>query len=376
MNCPVCKYANPQGATHCGMCYEVFNRSAAQTYLHAVKRENRRESGEVDAAPVVKETKKVVAETFTAVEKIDWRAVWASLASFIKRSRVFLLLIAGIVAAWMLVGFLTSPSLWYHLFGKKLIYAYSTRAPNQYLVGFTQGIKTWSELSGRLDTPMEEYKVEELGNVLFEKKKSGGQKRQTVALRIKEWIQSAARRAWHLEPHPSFKSSLARRRQPWCWIKMGRSWNGIRSHRRAWPRDLFFLAPKLPAGRLRRGQTWTEPVEWVDVYNDWKIYWTGTLLWTLGDLEPCSEGTCMNLTSQADFVRGSGPRRPGPRTRSRPFRPKSRRRARRFLTSNTNVLCPNHFSYEGLLRIPITNLGRIPRALRIGRRVKDAREIS
>ena len=53
---------------------------------------------------------------------------------------------------------------------------------------------------------------------------------------------------------------------------------------------------------MRRGQTWTEPVEWVDVYNDWKIYWTGTLC--IGPSErwnPAITETCVRLTYQADL---------------------------------------------------------------------------
>ena len=52
MNCPVCQYPNAAGATHCGMCYEVFNRSAAQTYLHAVQKERRQTEG-VPEEPIV-----------------------------------------------------------------------------------------------------------------------------------------------------------------------------------------------------------------------------------------------------------------------------------------------------------------------------------
>ena len=46
MNCPKCTYPNPQGVTYCQMCYEVFNKSAADRYLHAQKRArmNRKES--------------------------------------------------------------------------------------------------------------------------------------------------------------------------------------------------------------------------------------------------------------------------------------------------------------------------------------------
>src|SRR6266850_803043 len=86
MDCPVCKYPNAAGATHCGMCYEVFNRSAAQAYLHAVKRE-RRLTEDPPSEPAT-------------------------------------------------------------------------------------GVKSWSERHGRLDTPMEHYKIDEIGNVTLQKIKS------------------------------------------------------------------------------------------------------------------------------------------------------------------------------------------------------------
>src|SRR5439155_21743194 len=66
-------------------------------------------------------------------------------------------------------------------------------------------------------------------------------------------------------------------------------------------KSLPFLTPRFPPGASRRGQTWEEPVEWIDVYNDWKFHWAATLHWTLGELEPCGDNACARLTYQADL---------------------------------------------------------------------------
>ena len=71
MDCPVCKYPNPPGATHCGMCYEVFNRSAAQAYLHAVKRERLEKEGGHEEPEAVIRSEHVLREAKAAVAKVE-----------------------------------------------------------------------------------------------------------------------------------------------------------------------------------------------------------------------------------------------------------------------------------------------------------------
>ena len=52
-----------------------------------------------------------------------------------------------------------------------------------------QKIRSWSERNGRLDTPLEEFQVEELGNIYFQTERNSARKPPAVRLRVKEWIQ-------------------------------------------------------------------------------------------------------------------------------------------------------------------------------------------
>src|SRR5579871_3821123 len=278
MDCPVCKYPNPQGATHCGMCYEVFNRSAAQAYLHAVKKERRQAEGipEESKPEAVIKTEHVLEGAKAVIDKIDWAGLAEKALSLLKRSKKALFIVAGVVALWMIMSFLFSASLWYHLFGKKFVYAFPVKAPVTYLIGMKQSVKSWSERQGRLDTPMEEFKTDEIGNILVEKKKTAAKSPQTVWVIAKEWIQilnDRAGSASHAIPknHPSVAGAR---------LVFDRKGSLLERHCVLSPRlakSLPFLIPKFPKGSLRHGRTWNEPVEWLDAYNDWKILWSGTL---------------------------------------------------------------------------------------------------
>ncbi len=369
MDCPVCKYPNPQGATHCGMCYEVFNRSAAQAYMHAVKRERRLEEGAPPEPEAVIKSGRMLEEAKSAIAKVDWSGLAEKAVSLFKRSKRVLFLGAGGVALWMLVGFLFSASLWYHLFGNKFVYAFSDKAPAAYLVGMKQHIKFWSERQGRLDTPMEEFKIDEIGKVLLQKEKAAAKNRRTVWVTTKEWIQilnDAAGTASHAIPknHPSLAGAR---------LVFDRKGALLERHYILSPRlakSLSFLSPKFPKGSSRRGQTWDEAVEWLDVYNDWKIHWSGALHWTLGELEACGENTCAKLTYTADLrpqLRGWPSWAQGAVHRAEAT--VSTEGAALFDAAHKRLVS-NTFSYEGLLHIPIADLGRIPWELRIGRGVK------
>jgi hypothetical protein len=270
----------------------------------------------------------------------------------------------------MLARSLLDPNLWYHLFGRNLTYAFSDKTPAAYMVGLSQDIQCWSERQGRLDTPMEKYRVEDIGNVFFEKRKTAQKNRFLAALKPREWIQvihDAQGTASHDIPlnHPSLIEGRA------IFAKKGTL---VERHAKLSPRlskALIFLTPAFPPGPLRHGRTWTEPVEWLDVYNDWKVDWIGTLHASLGELEPCGRGTCARVIYQAELR---------PRLWDAPsWAGKTARTARGKIATegtalfdvNAQALVSNLFSYEGLLYVPIADLGLIPWELRIGRRVKD-----
>src|ERR1035437_1689690 len=294
MDCPVCKYPNPQGVTHCGMCYEVFNRSAAQAYMHAVKRD-RQLTEDPPPTKILSQRESVVERADALVKKIDWEKVAFLGRSWLKRSQKGLWIAVGLGLACVLANFLFDASLWYPLFGKKLESPLAPKGREEYMIGLTQSIKSWSERQGRLDTPMEEFKIEEIGSVSLEREKSAAKDRQTFRVRAQEWIQirhDSAGSSSHAIPlnHPSLSAARV------IFDKKGTLLERRYALSPRLAKGLPFLAPKFPQTSLHRGQTWTEAVEWLDVYNDWRIDWAGTLRWRAGELEPCGADTCMRLT--------------------------------------------------------------------------------
>ncbi len=356
------------------MCYEVFNRSAAQAYLHAVKRERQKSEDPPEEPEAVIRSQHVLEEVKAAASRVDWSGLNEKTVALFKRSQHALLISAGLVVLWIVASFLFSASLWYHLFGKKMVYAFPQKAPLTYLVGLKMGVKSWSERRGRLDTPLEEFRVDEIGNVLLEKKQGAAKNNTVVTTRVNEWIQflndaEGSRSHAINKKHPSLAEGH---------LEFNKK--GVLLERRSAlsPRvakSLPFLSPRFPSNTMRHGRKWTEEVEWLDVYNDWQISWTGTLHWTLGELEACRDNTCAKLTCTAELV---------PHLRGVPSWARSGvHRVEATTTAEGQALfdvaherlVSNMFSYDGLLRIPIDDLARIPWELRIGRGVRAPGEI-
>src|SRR5882762_2266087 len=105
MDCPVCKYPNAAGATHCGMCYEVFNRSAAQNYLHAVKRERLIKEDRPPEPEAVIKTQHVLEEVKATVAVVDWQGLVDQIVLIFKKSRKALAIAAGLVGVGMIVSY-------------------------------------------------------------------------------------------------------------------------------------------------------------------------------------------------------------------------------------------------------------------------------
>jgi hypothetical protein len=121
---------------------------------------------------------------------------------------------------------------------------------------------------------------------------------------------------------------------------------------------------------LHPGSRWTEFAEWTERLGDWKIYWAGTLEWTADTIVPYGRDRCVRLTYTAQlrpqvwdapaWAKGS---------LGRPYAETATEGVAIFDPVHGRMVS-NTFSYEGLLHIPIQNLGRIPWALRVGRGVR------
>ena len=248
--------------------------------------------------------------------------------------------------------------------------------PSEYLVGMKSDVKSWSERHGQMDTPLEHFKIDEIGNVLLEKSKTGVNKRAhtLVIARAKEWIQISndtdqpISRAI-LKKHPSLAEAHI----------LLNIWGNVLERRlTVSPRlskSVPFLVPRFPAHRVRRGKSWDETVKWLDEFSDWQIAWTGTFHWTIGHQEPCQDNTCTKLTYTAELE---------PVMKSAPAWAKGTVHDAHATASGSGQaffdllherLVNNIFSYDGLLRVPIRNLERIPLELRVGNIVRGPGEI-
>src|SRR5689334_2792983 len=131
MNCPKCKSENPAGAEYCEMCYEKFHRSAAETYMRAMKRA--REKGGYEPLPMPTEHAPQPAPQAVS-EPIPWAKIGGETRTFLVRFWRPLLLLASGLALFLLIGNVVSPETQFRYLGMRLVYRFSTDAPVRYIV--------------------------------------------------------------------------------------------------------------------------------------------------------------------------------------------------------------------------------------------------
>jgi hypothetical protein len=369
MNCPNCKCPNPQGATHCSMCYEVFNRSAAETYLRTVKRDRLlREKQENSGSSI--NIAGALQNVGQAVQTVDWSGMIGSLIHLIRRNKRYALIAGGIAASILLALLLTSSEVSRLLYGSRLAYRFSPKAATGYLIGFQTDLKSWTEKNGRLDTPVEDKNFQEIGNVTVQAIKISRVETRLTAI-ANEWIQivtSGGKSSTRTFPraHPS----LAPR-------SVSVDKRGVIQHREDPPlprmaASMHFLLPSFPSTKLRDGRGWREPVRWVEMIGDYKICWTGEFLWRLDGQVPCGADTCDQLSYDAQVQPQiwGGPAWAASGFHQASFTGTSQGTA--VFDSRRGRLLTNTFSYDGSFRIPLADVGQIPITIRIGRYVHGA----
>ncbi len=365
MNCPVCKTPNTPGATHCTMCYEVFNRSAAKSYLHAVRRE--RMMNEKEKTPSLN-LEPFFSQLGAGLRKFDVLAAARFLMGFLLNYRQGLGLAAGAFVAVVFIFLFHSPAVHFKVFGSRLAYTFSEKQPARYLVSFHTDLRSFSERQGRLDTPLPSPTVDDIGTVLVQKKRSSKGQLYLAASAL-EWIQipqtSEGKRSQSIPLNHSSLAPVA--------AKLNK--RGVILERRValsprLAKSFVFMLPVFPVKAQHRGQTWSEPVEWVELAGDWKIYWAGRLKWTLEDQVPCGQDTCEHLRYRADIKPQIWGGPAWAMEGARRLRFSSDANGEAFFDARHGRLLSNRFSYSGLLRFPLPDLGRIPWNLRIGRRVR------
>ena len=370
MNCPNCKYPNPSGVTYCQMCYEVFNRSAAESYLLKVNQEKRARQRAMAPRPAPWSRPWKDFQNFIA--QLDWDGIKALAWRLIQPKLGMILAAAGGLAAIGLGILMCSPGFRFKAGGAMLAYSFSANSPPTYLIGLTSSYKSWSERDGQFDTPMEDRRIEDIGTIVM-RREGAGRRDETIYARPKEWIQvqtDGATSASTSRNIPLNSASLApgslvidvdgavAQRRYGMTARMGRS--------------LTFLVPTMPTHRLHKGDRWQESIQWVEFMGDWKIRWQAELHWQMQNLAPCGSRTCVELTNYAEL---KPELQAGPSWAEKALgrlRFQGNGKGRALFDAARGCLVSNSFSYAGELQVPIDDLDRIPLELRVGRRVLGA----
>jgi hypothetical protein len=375
MKCPVCQYPNPPGSPYCGLCHEVLSRSAARTYLEATHRARRHAEPKADPALATADMKDSMAQVVSVIKEIDWKPRVQKACEFVFRHKKIFLYGLAACLTWGLIRYLFSPSFRVTVFGHRLMMEVPRNRSLQYLVGLQTEIKMWSEFQGRLDTPMANSKSNEMGRVEIERAPQVAKTPIPLKVRVLEWIQvfsdGQSTQSHSIAPnHPTIAPGK---------VLLDREGRVLERRVGITPRlgkSISFLFPRFPKGALRSDTNWEEPVEWVETLGEWKIHWFGKLQWTLHDPAPCHQETCSRLTYQAhlspslsevpDWAKGA--------VRHATLEGLSTQGEADF-DGRHRRLVSNVFAYEGTLRMPITNLARIPWGMRVGHRVRGAGEL-
>lgn len=374
MNCPVCKCPNTPGATHCSMCYEVFNRSAADAHLRTVRRERLMHEHEIGRSSDIPDLptesfRQSVDRVKEVLPSVDWENLSRQTWSGAKRFKNLIFLIAGIWAVIILWMALRSPSFWMSAVGGKFDYQFSDKKPVRYLSSFTSEFKSWSARNNQMDTPLEDFRGDELGNLTLQRK-TVSKKEWQVVPSVKEWIvirrdaDSITSRSVTIPlQHPSLKGG------PVIFNSQGRV------IRREYPpnprvgRSLHFIVPELPRKRLKKGQRWSQSVSWVEQVGAWKFFWSGKVDWLVKD-NAASDGsvTFVGRPSLKPQI-WEGPSWASGAFKQLQFQPTASSSELTF-DGRHGRLASSSLVYQGTLNFPIDDLDRIPYELRIGRRVR------
>ena len=275
----------------------------------------------------------------------------------------FLILIGLSIGIFGLLYYL-SPVTRLELYGTRLDHKVALARPTNYLWGWQAHVKSWTERDGQMDTPLADETMEEVSTFRIDRQ-PGTMTQNVLVVKPQEWISS-------LESAGDFKNQTIPSTHPS--IAPGRiilDKQGTlleRSAGAAWrtARALQFLFPRFPKGFLRRGNTWTEPLEWTETINDWTLGWKGDLRWSVKDFETLNDQPCARLVYEAAlspsllkevfWAKGS----------SRDVQYSGKNHGEAIFNVQEKSMVSNTFAYEGTLKIHIPNLENVPEALRVG----------
>ncbi len=296
------------------------------------------------------------------IPAIRWGWMIQRLWVRLHRRRLGLALGCALIVLMVGVVLYLSPENHLRIYGSRLENIIPTQESPMFFVGITNEYKIWSEKHGSIDTPMISGQTQETGSIVLESSEQG--KARKVTVRSHEWmIDETGHAGVRLVPptHPSLTPGIAElnaanvmtKRPTAASTRVGRT--------------LPLVLPDWPDGLSRRGRTWSEPVEWLEQIGEWKIFWKGTLRWTLNDFSKCDDDPCAELSYVANVTphlweapswaqKGLGTSR---------FTGQGSGRVR--FDNRKHMILSNSLEYDGTLTLPIDNIARIPRNERIGR---------
>jgi len=348
MNCPRCNYPNGPGVEFCTCCHEILLHAPSKTFMRTLHKSSR-----MTHAPA------------------SHSSFWNNRKHFSKKMKAFfhhtgpwLLIGGGLILLCFGMVYYSSPIVRLKLNGVHLDNRTAQTGPVTYLAGNEVNTQGWAYRGEEMDTPLKNQKVTETGTVSVELA-SGDDTHRILRVRVKEWIKIAEvgdRNIQQVIPmnHPSIAPSTV------ILDRQGTVVDRQQAETVRTGRLTDFLFPRFPKGSERIGDSWTEPLTWMETVGEWKVRWEGNIQWTLEGFEPCYENLCARLTYQVkmDPQQLMPPEWAAKISGSPSFEGQGHGEA--LYEVKEKVLLSNTFSYGGDLSIPLSNLGDIPWDQRVG----------
>jgi hypothetical protein len=293
----------------------------------------------------------------STAQTFDWSPTSAWAMTGHRFYPILILILAIATAGVFYVRFLASQT---HLAveGSRLRYRFFEYSTYRYLVNFHSEIAIWAARNNQLDARLESHTSEDTGLLTLSTLSANAQ-RQTLLIEPSEWFGTRKsgqdQTSAPLTPDdPSLSPGT---------VLMDNGGNVLKRDDVAASRlgkSLPFLTPRWPKELHRKGDSWTETIEWTDQIDLWKIRWQGELQWTLTRYEACSQSKCARLKYEAHLT---------PTLMDTPAWARSVVSSINFngdafgtalFDMQQNQLVSNSFSYRGALSIALLDLARIP----------------
>jgi hypothetical protein len=355
------------------MCYEPFNKSAADRYIHAQRRARRdelRDSGTPSPDLDMSRSDNVPIRILQETEHFDWAGLTRQIIKFFKfatRSVLQYRKELGLASAIIFLGVLTifylSPTNRLQMFGGRFRYSFPAKKRPDYLVMTHLDLKSWSERQSRLDTPLGTQEKNEIGHIVITPAPAKSKKRW-VLLQARDWIinQSGVISQTLPMSHPSL-AGISKA----TFDKSGVLIDFPDNYSSRLGRLSKLVIPQFPTESVRPGDQWDESVEWVQAIDDWKVLWKGQLHWESRGLSSREGKSCMELAYRAEMTPHLWETPAWARGAVHGLHFSGTSTGRACFDTRAHQLLSNDLATEGALRMELKDIYRIPIEMRVGR---------